>query len=65
MQLVTPIVNVQTDNDQLNGTLQLVNESIGTLNQQLLEGINATVVIDGPNGLDRQYKRYLKLNNRV
>ena len=64
-QLVTPIVNVQTDNDQLNGTLQLVNESIGTLNQQLLEGINATVVIDGPNGLDRQYKRYLKLNNRV
>ncbi len=64
-QLVTPIVNVQTDNDQLNGTLQLVNESIGTLNQQLLEGINATVVIDGPNGFDRQYKRYLKLNNRV
>lgn len=64
-QLVTPIVNVQTDNDQLNGTLQLVNESIGTLNQQLLEGINATVVIDGPNGLDRQYKRYQKLNNRV
>ena len=64
-QLVTPIVNVQTDNDQLNGTLQLVNESIGTLNQQLLEGINATVVIDGPNGFDRQYKRYQKLNNRV
>lgn len=64
-QLVTPIVNVQTDNDQLNGTLQLVNESIGTLNQQLFEGINATVVIDGPNGLDRQYKRYQKLNNRV
>lgn len=64
-QLVTPIVNVQTDNDQLNGTLQLVNESIGALNQQLLEGINATVVIDGPNGLDRQYKRYQKLNNRV
>lgn len=64
-QLVTPIVNVQTDNDQLNGTLQLVNESISALNQQLLEGINATVVIDGPNGLDRQYKRYQKLNNRV
>ena len=64
-QLVTPIVNVQTDNDQLNGTLQLVSESIGALNQQLLEGINATVVIDGPNGLDRQYKRYQKLNNRV
>jgi len=64
-QIVTPIVNVQTDNEQLNGTLQLVNESIGVLNQQLLDGINATVVIDGPNGLDRQYKRYQKLNNRV
>jgi len=64
-QIVTPIVNVQTDNEQLNGTLQLVNESIGVLNQQLLDGINATVVIDGPNGLDRQYKRYQNLNNRV
>ena len=64
-QIVTPIVNVRTDNEQLNGTLQLVNESIGALNQQLLDGINAIVTIDGPNGFDRQYKRYQKLNSRV
>ena len=64
-QLVTPIVNVKTDNEQLNGTLQQVSESISALNQQLLDGINAIVTIDGPNGLDRQYKRYQKLNNRV
>ena len=64
-QLVTPIVNVKTDNEQLNGTLQQVSDSISALNQQLLDGINAIVTIDGPNGLDRQYKRYQKLNNRV
>lgn len=64
-QIVTPIVNVQTDNEQLNGTLQLVNESIGALNQQLLDGIHADVVIDGPQGLHKQYGRFLKLNDRV
>ena len=64
-QIVTPIVNVQTDNEQLNGTLQLVNESIGALNQQLLDGIHADVYIDGPQGLHRQYSRFLKLNDRV
>lgn len=64
-QVVAPIVNVQTDNEELSGTLHQVNESIESLNRQLLEGINATVAIDGPNGLHRQYSRYLKLNNRV
>lgn len=64
-QIVTPIVNVQTDNEQLNGTLQLVNESIGALNQQLLDGIHADVYIDGPQGLHRQYSKFLKLIDRV
>ncbi len=64
-QVVAPIVNVKTDNEQLNGTLQLVNESIGALNQQLLDGIHADVYIDGPQGLHRQYSRFLKLNERV
>lgn len=64
-QIVTPIVNVQTDNEQLNGTLQLVNESIGALNQQLLDGIHADVYIDGPQGLHRQYSKFLKMIDRV
>lgn len=64
-QIVTPIVNVQTDNEQLNNTLSQVNESIYMLNQQLLDGINATVAIDGPKGLHKQYTNYLKLINRV
>ena len=63
--VVAPIVNVQTDNEQLNGTLTKVNDAIGMLNQQLLDGINASVVIDGPQGLHKQYSRYLKLSNRV
>ena len=63
--VVTPIVNVQTDNEQLNGTLTKVNDAIEMLNQQLLDGINANVSIDGPQGLHKQYSRYLKLNNRV
>lgn len=64
-QIVTPIVNVQTNNEQLNNTLSQVNESIDMLNQQLLDGINATVAIDGPKGLHKQYTNYLKLINRV
>ena len=64
-QIVNPIVNVQANNEQLNNTLSQVNESIDMLNQQLLDGINATVAIDGPKGLHKQYTNYLKLINRV
>lgn len=64
-QVVAPIVNVQTDSEQLNVTLQGVNEAIAMLNQQLTQGISATVAIDGPQGLHRQYSRYLKMNDRV
>ena len=63
-QVVTPIVNVKTENEQLNGTLAQVNETIGILYQQIANGINATVAIDGPQGLHKQYSRFLKLNNR-
>ena len=63
-QVVTPIVNVKTENEQLNGTLAQVNETIGILYQQIASGINATVAIDGPQGLHKQYSRFLKLNNR-
>ena len=63
-QVVTPVVNVKTENEQLNGTLAQVNETIGILYQQIANGINATVAIDGPQGLHKQYSRFLKLNNR-
>lgn len=63
-QLVAPIVNVKTDNEELNGTLAHVNETIGILYQQIANGINATVAIDGPQGLHKQYSRFLKLNSR-
>lgn len=64
-QVIAPVVNVQTDSEQLNATLQGVNESIALLNEQLTLGISATVAIDGPQGLHRQYSRYLKMNDRV
>lgn len=63
-QVVAPIVNVKTDNEELIGTLAQVNETIGILYQQVANGINATVAIDGPQGLHKQYSRFLKLNNR-
>lgn len=51
-------------------TLQIINtatdrqtDTLERLNAQLDRGITATVVIDGPNGLDHQYKRYQQLNN--
>ena len=65
-QVVAPVVNVQApDNEQLNSTLEQVNDAVGQLNQQLLDGINAVVAIDGPQGLHRQYTRFLKMNDRV
>lgn len=63
--VVAPVINVQTDNEQLNGALAIVSEGISNLNQILIQGIEATVAIDGPNGLDRQYTRYQKMKNRV
>lgn len=50
-------------------TLQIINtatdrqtDTLDRLTAQLEQGIQATVVIDGPNGLDRQYKRFQQLN---
>lgn len=51
-------------------TLQIINtatdrqtDTLERLTAQLDRGITATVTIDGPNGLDRQYRRYQQLNN--
>lgn len=39
-------------------------ETLSQLNERLNEGIKATVVIDGPDGLDRQWKRYNKMKEQ-
>jgi TP901 family phage tail tape measure protein len=40
-QVIAPIVNVQTDNEELRDTIDGMNESIGNLNRQLEKGIPA------------------------
>lgn len=39
-------------------------ETLHRLNERLDEGIRATVVIDGPDGLDRQWTRYNKMKEQ-
>lgn len=65
----TAIATTQTANTTPQ-TLQIINttserqaDTLDRLTEQLDRGITATVTIDGPNGLDRQYQRYKKLNN--
>lgn len=47
----------------INTTTDRQTEALDRLTEQLDRGITATVTLDGPNGLDRQYKRYKRLNN--
>lgn len=60
-QVVAPIVNVQTDNEELQGTLELVRETQDRLARQLENGIGVDVPIDGENGLYRKLRRYENL----
>ena len=39
-------------------------DTLSRLNERLDEGIRATVVIDGPDGLDRQWMKYNRMKNR-
>ena len=39
--------------------------AIERLNENIEKGINAVVVIDGPDGFDRQYSKYKKLKSRI
>lgn len=47
----------------INTTTDRQTETLDRLTAQLDRGITATVTLDGPNGLDRQYQRYKRLNN--
>ena len=59
--VVAPIVNVQAHNEELRSAIDGMNEATQGLVERLDEGIEATVAIDGPKGLHKQYQHYLNL----
>ncbi len=60
-----PQVNVVSDNSDMTATLQQARDTIERLGALIEDGIHADVVIDGPNGLDRQYRRFQRLKGNV
>lgn len=63
-QMITPIVNVTTDNEELRDVVDGQREATEQLVQRLDDGIQAFTVIDGPNGLYQMLKRYERLLNK-
>ena len=59
--VVAPVVNVQTDNSELSGTLAEARDVLDRLTAQLEQGIGVDIPIDGENGMYRQMKRYENL----
>lgn len=60
---ITPVVNVTTDNEDLNRTISNLSSIIVSLNSILTKGIRSTVVLDGQDGLDAQYRKFKRLKN--
>ncbi len=63
-QMITPVVNVTTDNEELRDVVDGQREATEQLVQRLDDGIQAFTVIDGPNGLYQMLKRYERLLNK-
>ena len=61
-QMITPIVNVQTDNEDLREAVDAHREATDRLLDRLKYPINAQVVLTGPDGLNAQQER---LNNML
>ena len=59
--VVAPVVNVNTDNEELNRVISDVANVVDSLNAILTTGIKAEVSFDGNNGFDAQYRRYKRL----
>ncbi|KXB86079.1 phage tail tape measure protein, TP901 family [Prevotella sp. DNF00663] len=57
-----PVVNVQTDNAELNTVIGALNDVLAQLNIQLSQGIHAFASIDGPNGVKHQLDLFDKMN---
>lgn len=60
-QMITPIVNVQNDNEELRGVLEASREASEDLRKTIEEGIPAYAVIEGPRGLYKKLKDYERL----
>lgn len=67
--MATSIATTQTANSPaLQITTEETNQQTQTLNRlsdQIDQGITAIVTIDGPQGLDRQYRHYKRLNGQA
>lgn len=63
--VAAPIVNVTTDNAELNTTISALNEVLGTLNVVLSSGIRASVSIDGTDGVAYNLNRYNRIKGRI
>ena len=59
--VVAPVVNVNTDNEQVTASLDYVSSTLDRLNEQLNDGIHADVVITGPDGFAKKWKEYNKM----
>ena len=59
--MITPIVNVQTDNGELRDTLEQVRDTQDRLATQLENGIGVDVPIEGENGIYNRLRRYQDL----
>lgn len=59
--VVTPIVNVTTDNGELKDTMTVLNITVDNLQKILDSGIPAYVMMEGDLGVYKQTKRYEKL----
>ena len=57
-QVVAPVVNVQTDNTELRGTLEMMGDTITRLSDQIDEGIETNISIQE---LEKKRKRYNQL----
>lgn len=62
--VTAPIVNVNTDNAELNNTIYSLNDVIGRLNVVLTAGIRASVSIDGVDGVAYNLNRYNQMKGR-
>ena len=60
-----PSVIVNQDNSDIAGTLLQATDTIERLGALLEDGVSAVVTIDGPNGLDKQYRRFKRLMDNV
>lgn len=60
-EVITPIVNVHTDNEELREAVDAHREATERLLDRLDEGIDAYAVIDGPRGLYNSLKKYENL----